>query len=95
MELEFRHLRVVRAVADMGTLTAAATELRMTQPSVTDTLRRAERAAGGRLFRRSAQGAVPTPLGELVAAHARTVLNALDRFETAAVRHRAEAPPYG
>ncbi|CCH27957.1 LysR family transcriptional regulator [Actinosynnema sp. NPDC047251] len=95
MELEFRHLRVVRAIADAGTLTGAAAELRMTQPSVTEALRRAERIVGGPLFRRGARGATPTPLGEVVAAHARTVLEALDRFEVAVGRTSPGAARFG
>lgn len=93
MELEFRHLRVVRAIADHGTLTAAAAELGMTQPSVTEALRRAERITGAPLFRRDAHGAVPTPLGELLAAHARTVLTAMDRLAAATARHQAGTMP--
>ncbi|MFE6776480.1 LysR family transcriptional regulator [Streptomyces sp. NPDC057702] len=93
MELEFRHLRVVRAIADHGTLTAAAAELGMTQPSVTEALRRAERIAGAPLFRRDAHGAVPTPLGELLAAHARTVLTAMDRLSAATARHQTGTLP--
>ncbi|MEV0679840.1 LysR family transcriptional regulator [Actinosynnema sp. NPDC050436] len=95
MELEFRHLRVVRAVADAGTLTAAAAGLRMTQPSVTEALQRAERILGGPLFRRGAHGATPTPLGEVVTAHARAVLEALDRFGAAAGRTSPGAVRFG
>ncbi|MBB5935869.1 LysR family transcriptional regulator [Streptomyces zagrosensis] len=93
MELEFRHLRVVRAIADNGTLTAAAAELGMTQPSVTEALRRAERATGAPLFQRDAHGAVPTPLGEVVTAHARTVLTAMDRLDAATARHHSGTLP--
>ncbi|WP_131742231.1 LysR family transcriptional regulator [Actinomadura roseirufa] len=83
MELEFRHLRVVLALVDAGTLTEAAAQLGITQPAVSETLRRAERAAGGALFRRGAHGASPTPLGELVAAHARGVLDSLAQLKAA------------
>ncbi|WP_394620082.1 LysR family transcriptional regulator [Lentzea sp. JNUCC 0626] len=81
MELEFRHLRVIKAVADRRTLTAAARELRMAQPTVTETMQQAERIVGGPLFRRSARGAVATALGEIVAAHARKALLALQRLD--------------
>ncbi|GAA4681650.1 LysR family transcriptional regulator [Streptomyces chumphonensis] len=93
MELELRHLRVVRAIADQGTLTSAARELGMTQPSVSENLRRAERAVGGRLFHRDVHGARPTPLGEVVAAHAGTVMNAVDRMTAATTRHHAGVLP--
>ncbi|WP_067459916.1 LysR family transcriptional regulator [Actinomadura macra] len=83
MELEFRHLRVVLALVDTGTLTGAAAQLGITQPAVSEALRRAERVAGGALFRRGAHGASPTPLGELVAAHARGVLDSLAQLKAA------------
>lgn len=93
MELELRHLRVVLAITESGTLTAAGTALGMTQPSVTDALQRIERAVGGPLFHRGARRTVPTPLGELVAGHARTVLDRLDRLGTAVARHRSGSLP--
>ncbi|MGW4128203.1 LysR family transcriptional regulator [Amycolatopsis japonica] len=83
MELGFRQMRVVRAIAETGTLSAAAAALGLTQPTVTDSLRRAERVADGPLFHRDRRGARITPLGELVLAHARTVLDELDRLESA------------
>ncbi|GGJ94118.1 LysR family transcriptional regulator [Pilimelia anulata] len=89
MELEFRHLRLVRAIVDTGSLSAAATALGMTQPSATEALGRAERLAGGRLFHRGAAGAAATRLGELVATHALTVLEALERFDSTAAAYRA------
>ncbi|WP_432126782.1 LysR family transcriptional regulator [Streptomyces sp. bgisy082] len=93
MGLELRQLRVVRAIADEGGLTAAARRLGMAQPSVTQTLARAERAVGGVLFRRGARGAAPTALGEVVVAHARTVLDAVERMTAAAARHREDDWP--
>ncbi|WP_431784449.1 LysR family transcriptional regulator [Streptomyces chumphonensis] len=93
MELELRHLRVIRAIADQGTLTSAAKYLGMTQPSVSEALGRAERAVGGALFHRDVNGARPTPLGELVTAHAGAVLDAVERMSAAAVRHRSGVLP--
>ncbi|WP_020636460.1 LysR family transcriptional regulator [Amycolatopsis alba] len=88
MELGFRQLRVVRAIAETGTLSAAAAALGLTQPTVTDCLRRAERVAGGPLFHRDRRGARITPLGDLVVAHARAVLGELARLESALDRNR-------
>ncbi|MGW4896437.1 LysR family transcriptional regulator [Kitasatospora sp. NPDC004240] len=93
MSLELRQLRVVKAIADEGSLTVAAQRLGMAQPSVSQALAQAERAAGGPLFRRGARGALPTPLGEVVIGHARTVLDAVERMTAAAARHRADAWP--
>ncbi|AHH99571.1 LysR family transcriptional regulator [Kutzneria albida] len=66
MELEIRHLRSVRAIAEAGSLTAAAAALGVSQPSLTVQLRRIESAVGGQLFLRGKNGAVPTELGEYV-----------------------------
>ncbi|TYB44874.1 LysR family transcriptional regulator [Actinomadura chibensis] len=93
MELEFRHLRVVLALVDTGSLTGAAAQLGITQPAVSETLRRAERVAGGALFRRGAHGATPTPLGELVAAHARNVLDSLTRLKATGSALRLSCTP--
>ena len=78
MELEIRHLRVVCAVAETGSLTRAAAALRLTQPGLSAQLQRIEAALGAQLFTRSATGAVPTPLGEVVLTRARAVLPAMD-----------------
>ncbi len=75
-----RHLRLVVAVADAGSLSAAARALGTTQPSVSNQLRRVEEALGGELFERSAQGAVPTERGRAVLRRARTVLEQMDRI---------------
>ncbi|MFJ5933000.1 LysR family transcriptional regulator [Streptomyces sp. NPDC093071] len=93
MGLELRQLRVVKAIADEGGLTAAARRLGMAQPSVSQALARAERAVGGALFLRGAGGAVATPLGEVVVGHARTVLDAVERMTAAAARHREDHWP--
>ncbi len=50
MELELRHLRTLRAIAEAGNLTRAATALGLAQPALSAQLRRIERALGGELF---------------------------------------------
>jgi DNA-binding transcriptional LysR family regulator len=77
MNLEIRHLRVVCAIADTGSVTKAASLLGLAQPAVTAQLQRIERALGGPLFERGRRGATPTTLGELVLARARVVLPAM------------------
>ncbi|MGY0236324.1 LysR family transcriptional regulator [Longispora urticae] len=78
MELEVRHLRLICAIAETGSLTRAAAALSMAQPGLTAQLQRIERSLGGPLFTRDTHGAVPTALGELVLSRARAVLPALD-----------------
>ncbi|RLK61196.1 DNA-binding transcriptional LysR family regulator [Actinokineospora cianjurensis] len=75
MELEFRHLRIVIAVADEGSITKAAAALGLSQPSLTSQLQRIERAMGAPLFERARTGVVPTSFGRTVLARARSVVN--------------------
>lgn len=81
MNLELRHLRVVVAIADTGSVTKAASQLGLAQPALTAQLQRIERALGGPLFERGRHGARPTSLGELVLARARVVLPAMKGLE--------------
>ncbi|MFJ8042516.1 LysR family transcriptional regulator [Kitasatospora sp. NPDC096147] len=74
MELEVRHLRVLCAVADTGSVRKAALQLGTTQPSVTTQLHRIERAVGGRLFTRERTGSRLTPLGHSVLSRARGIV---------------------
>ncbi|GGK10366.1 LysR family transcriptional regulator [Pilimelia anulata] len=91
MELDFRHLRLVRAVARCGSLTAAAAVLGMAQPSASTALCRAERIVGGKLFHRTIDGLVATELGATVAAHALTILGALEQFEESARKNHGRS----
>ncbi|WP_439659006.1 LysR family transcriptional regulator [Lentzea sp. HUAS TT2] len=80
MELEIRHLRAICAIGDAGSLSRAATQLGISQPSLTTLLQRVERLVGGSLFDRGRAGAVPTPLGAQMLQRARLLLVELDSF---------------
>ncbi|KQV75959.1 hypothetical protein ASC61_13615 [Aeromicrobium sp. Root344] len=82
MEIETRHLRMVKAVADEGSITRAASALGTTQPALTRQLRRIEDNLGGPLFQRSHAGVEQTPLGRLVVGRATAVLSVLDTLKT-------------
>ncbi|WP_407841835.1 LysR family transcriptional regulator [Streptomyces sp. DSM 116496] len=86
MDLELRHLKIVRAVADAGSLTRAATVLGLTQPALSTQLKRIERALDGPLFVRGREGVRATALGELVLERARVVLPAVSELQEDAVR---------
>ncbi|WP_283137204.1 LysR family transcriptional regulator [Rhizohabitans arisaemae] len=86
MDLELRHLKIVRAVAEAGSVTKAASALGLAQPALTAQLKRIERSLGGPLFMRDRSGARPTPLGELVLARARVLLPAAQRLQEEATR---------
>ena len=86
MNLELRHLKVVCAIAETGSVTKAASLLGLAQPALTAQLQRIERTLGGPLFDRDRRGARPTALGELVLSRARVLLPAMKGLQDEAAR---------
>jgi len=82
MEIEIRHLRLVSAVADHGSLTRAGDALHVTQSALSHQLRDIESRLGAALFLRVGKRLVLTPAGERLLASARDVLEQLDRTES-------------
>ncbi|MEV7772531.1 LysR family transcriptional regulator [Kitasatospora sp. NPDC086791] len=91
MELDVRHLRVLCAIADSGSLRKAALQLGMTQPSLTTQLHRIERAIGGTLFTREQTGSRPTALGHSVLSRARPVITEMAALVAAARQEARDA----
>lgn len=91
--LEVRRLRVLRAVADHGSFSAAARVLRMSPSAVSQQMAILEREVGLKLLQRSpGQGARVNPAGAILAARARDVLGRLSQAEAemaALATHRA------
>ena len=77
--MELRQLTALVAVADTGSVTAAARVLRMVQPAVTRQVRTLEAEVGVPLFTRTRQGMTPTPEGALLVERARRALAELER----------------
>lgn len=78
---ELEALRELVAFREHGTLSAAADELRITQPTMTRTMRKLERELGVPLFDRRAKNRLSlTHTGELAAQEAEQLLDAYDRF---------------
>jgi DNA-binding transcriptional LysR family regulator len=75
---ELDDLRVLRAVAAMGSFTGAAASLHYTQSGVSRRVAQIERAAGGPVFVRLPRGVRPTALGELLLSHADELLRRVD-----------------
>jgi DNA-binding transcriptional LysR family regulator len=92
MELEFRHLRIVCAIADAGSVTKASTQLGLSQPALTHQLQRIESLLGGRLFVRDRQGAHPTALGEFVLSRGRALLSSVDNLVGDGLREPPHQP---
>ena len=71
-------LRVLRAVAEQGTFTAAAATLGYTQSAVSRQIAAIERAAGAELVQRRRDGVRLTAAGRVVMRRATTVLDEID-----------------
>lgn len=74
-------LRVMRAIADEGSFTAAAHSLGYTQPAISQMVRRLEQRSGTILVERNGRSVRLTEAGEVLARHAVHVLAALDNAE--------------
>lgn len=75
--LTIRHLRMVIAIVDRGSLVGAAEQLHMTQSAVTKSLKEAESLLNLQLFERTNRGVVPTIYGDALGVHARRVIEQL------------------
>ena len=78
MELDLQSVRIVRAIADHGSISAAARALGYSQPAVSQHLRRAEQRLGVPLVVRAGRGVRLTEPGTVLARHAQTIGQALD-----------------
>jgi DNA-binding transcriptional LysR family regulator len=81
MDLDARRLRVLHEVSLRGSVTAAATVLRVTPSAVSQQLAQLEREAGCDLLERSGRGVVLTHAGSALARHAEDVMRALEGAE--------------
>src|SRR5215469_14215379 len=81
VNLEIRHLRLVAAIAETGSVTRAGNHLHLTQSALSHQLRDAEEQLGTSLFQRKSAKMMLTPAGERLLQAARTVLGELERAE--------------
>ncbi|WP_460631569.1 LysR family transcriptional regulator [Leifsonia lichenia] len=77
-DLDSHSLRVVRAIADHGSITRAADALGYSQPAISQHLRRLEARLGMPVVTRAGRGVRLTEAGRVLARHATTVTTALD-----------------
>jgi len=80
-KLDLRHLQLVRAIAEEGSVTRAGLRLHLTQSALSHQLRDAEERLGVRLFERVGRRLLLAPAGERLLRSARTVLEELERAE--------------
>jgi DNA-binding transcriptional LysR family regulator len=77
--MKLDHFEEVVAIAERGSMRAAARHLQIAQPALTRSLALLERELGAPLFERRARGVVATPLGEAFVARARSILTEIRR----------------
>src|SRR5690606_759548 len=73
-----RHLRLLLAVAETGSMSRAAARCHVTQPAVTQAITKLERLAGQALFIRRSAGMFATPAGEALVVRLRRAFDRLD-----------------
>ena len=81
MSLEMRHLKVVAAIAEEGSVTKAGMRLHLTQSALSHQLHDAEEQLGQPLFERHSRKMVLTPAGERLLRSARSVFEEIERAE--------------
>ncbi|TPX04190.1 LysR family transcriptional regulator, partial [Schumannella luteola] len=78
MDLDLQSVRIVRAIAEHGSISGAARALGYSQPAVSQHLRRAEQRLGVPLVVRAGRGVRLTEPGLVLARHAQAIGQALD-----------------
>jgi len=84
--MNFRHIEIFFAVMTCGTVTEAARQLGVSQPSVTTTIQQAERKLGIQLFRRESGRLLPTQEAMTLFEEAERAHEALSAFNSLAAR---------
>lgn len=85
-----QHIQVIVAIAEHGSLRAAAKHLRKSQPALTQALRQVEDDLGVALFARTSRGVALTEIGERVLVRARTITSEIARLDEDVAQLRGE-----
>jgi LysR family nitrogen assimilation transcriptional regulator len=81
--MDLRHLKYFVSVAEAGSFVAASRVLQVSQPALSSRIKEIETWAGAPLFTRLARGVSLTELGQRLLPHARDVIEAMSRAESA------------
>jgi DNA-binding transcriptional LysR family regulator len=76
--VSLQQIRCFCAAVELGSFSAAAEALRVSQPAVAEQIRKLEQILGADLFVRAARGVFPTEAGHAFAAHATRSLQTLE-----------------
>lgn len=78
--MKVQHIQTLVAIAEHGSLRAAATALGKSQPALTQALRQAEDELGVAIFARTSRGVELTEIGERILLRARTITSEINRL---------------
>ncbi len=81
--MTIRHLKIFTTVADVGSMSLAAKELHISQPTVSQAVSELERYYGIKLFERLSQRIYLTKEGELMLSFSRHILDSFEQMEAA------------
>lgn len=85
MAVQFRQLQAFHAIIEAGTMTAAAEQLGISQPGMSNLLAQLERQTNFKLFQRRKGRLVPTPEASVLYREIDTVVRGLDHVNQAVV----------
>ncbi|WP_431859139.1 LysR family transcriptional regulator [Azospirillum sp.] len=88
--MDFRQLRYFLHVAEMQSLSRAASVLRVAQPALSRQIKALEDELGVPLLRRHGWGVTPTPAGQVLMDHARIVLKEVGAARDAVLAYQSE-----
>lgn len=74
-----RKLIYLATIIEEGSFKKASRQLGISQPALSTSIERLERSLCGRLLERNPKGVTPTPMGELIYAHARLIRDEVNR----------------
>lgn len=92
MRFDWADLRIFLHVCEAGSMTGAAARCHLTLAAVSARIRNLEESNGMVLLRRQPRGVAPTAAGEVLAAHARLVLEQVQQLERDLLHGHEGAP---
>jgi DNA-binding transcriptional LysR family regulator len=87
-EMRLDHLRTLMEVATLGSFSAAARNLHLSQPAISLQIRELENRTGVQLLHREGKRAIATAAGRDLIAHARSLLDTAERARLSMQRHK-------
>lgn len=88
--MRVQHIQILVAIADHGSLPAAAAALGKSQPALTQALQQAEEELGVAIFNRTSRGVEVTEIGERILTRARTIASEIGRLDEEVAQLRGE-----